>query len=69
MSLRDEITKEVWATIIGDQDRDQAADAIIARVLAYATSDEAVERARRKLSFHPSVRAAILAALGENNAQ
>ena len=46
---------------------DEAADAILALVKAHLTSDEAVERARRQLSFHPSVRASILAALGDTH--
>ena len=63
MTLLDEI-----ATLITDirlKDPEEAAELILALVKANLTSAAAVERARRQLSFHPSVRAAILAALGE----
>ena len=70
VSLRDEIIAEIWG-----QGRlepvpkwcVQAADAIIALVRAHLTSDEALERARRQLAFHPYVLAAILAALGDTH--
>ena len=64
MTLLDEI-----ATLITDirlKDPEEAAELILALVKANLTSAAAAERARRQLSFHPSVRAAILAALGDD---
>ena len=72
MSLRDEIAHRLcerlgdhWVLNSGLYRSD--ADAILALVRAHLTSDEALERARRQLAFHPYVLAAILAALGDTH--
>jgi hypothetical protein len=70
VSLRDKIAHRLCALLDDDWYESKRlyqseADAILALVRAHLTSEEAVERARRQLSFHPSVRAAIAAALGE----
>ena len=64
MNLRDEIASEVGH---GDHLLNvQTADAIIALVRAYMTSDEAVIRFARSWTMEGRIAAAILAALGES---
>ena len=70
MTLRETIATEIWSVQIGDKDRDQAADAILAAVREHMTSPEAVERATvawNNNGYGSHVSAAILAALGGIN--
>lgn len=75
MSLRDKIVAAIdaWSETDNENWMDEAADAIIALVLAHATSDEAVGRAKEGYAYgiqmsipgthEKGLRAAILAAL------
>ena len=76
MSLREKISNQLVPPVFGDDPSrrkyaDQAADAIIALVLAHATSDEAMARAswahmEADEAALAMLRAAILAALGDS---
>ena len=67
MTLHDKINEQVELASLGYVGHTTATDRILALVRAHLTSDEALERARRQLAFHPYVLAAILAALGDTH--